>query len=204
MIGGDNQYPCVTWLVNRVLSDQDTRLNRFAQSNFIGKQVSFDRISENTSDDCDLMLKQLNSRRSKTSKTSKRRALCTEVTNDPGSPIKKEGRIGDARCQVVGRVLDGMGPTRVQLRNGHACLLSIGEPDVIVVFACMESLGLYQATVNPSGQPIMPNGIEPKDASLWRQFDRADRLDRNAYALKRGANRRLEVFDFCPGLVEFN
>jgi len=40
-----------------VLTDQNPRFNGLAQSNFIGKQVSLDWISENAPDDCYLMFK---------------------------------------------------------------------------------------------------------------------------------------------------
>jgi hypothetical protein len=75
MVGDHDQDIGVHGLVQDVLTNQDSGLDRLTQSDFVGQKITLNGISQHSTNDRDLMFKQFNGRRCKTGESPKGGAL---------------------------------------------------------------------------------------------------------------------------------
>jgi hypothetical protein len=85
-------------LINHVLTNQNSCFDGLPEPDLIGEEVPLNWIGENSTDNCDLVFKQLNRRRRETGQSSIGGSLRADVTHNPGAPVEEKWSISYPGC----------------------------------------------------------------------------------------------------------
>jgi hypothetical protein len=183
------------WLIQQMLSNDYTGFDRLAQANFIGEQVPLDGVGQNSPHCRNLVFEKVHRCGRKPRESAEGSPLVGKVPHKPRASVEEERSVGDTRRQVVRRILNRMCPTNVELRNRNVGVVSVREPDRVVVLGSLQRLGADQPSVHAARTPCVSILVKPQDAGLRREFDFAHGFQWRLNLVETRPDRRFEILD---------